>query len=510
MIKKILTLLFVLGLTINAYAAREYAQRYPTGTALEVYTPNNPPTPVAETDPVYSAWDKSTGISITESQISDFGTYLTAESDPYAVLLAGRSGGQTIKGGTGEGEDLSFWTNATGTVGSYFFTDLTDNGFVKTSGGTGLLSIDTNTYLTSEVDGSVTNELPIAGNLIDISGTPASTVDVDLTEAGDLTWGSGSASTMVHTYNLSGTDVTVTFASNKITFSGDLEVVGDLYVNDIYIDNYLATALTVGANGVGGTEGIITLDNGANPGTTATLSYTKWADLEAVTGIVKCNGSGDYSAAGAGDIPDLSATYLPLHSTADAVTNATLTTALTVNTGTLTLTANADNTSVLTIGSGAVSVSGSNTGDQTNISGNAATVTNGVYTTDIGSSVQAYNAYLTTGTIGITIDGGGSAITTGSKGFIYVPYACTISSATLLADQSGSIVIDVKKVAYGSFPTTSSITASAKPTLSSAQNSQDTTLTGWTTSVSAGDVLEFVVDSCTTTTRANLILKVAK
>jgi hypothetical protein len=144
------------------------------------------------------------------------------------------------------------------------------------------------------------------------------------------------------------------------------------------------------------------------------------------------------------------------------------------------------------------------------ITGNAATVTNGVYTTDIGSSVQAYNAYLTTGTIGITIDGGGSAITTGSKGFIYVPYACTISSATLLADQSGSIVIDVKKIAYGSFPSTSSICASAKPTLSSEQNSQDSTLTDWTTSISAGDVLEFYVDSCTTTTRANLILKVVK
>ncbi len=31
----------------------------------------------SETDPVFSAWDKSTGISITESQISDFGDYQT-------------------------------------------------------------------------------------------------------------------------------------------------------------------------------------------------------------------------------------------------------------------------------------------------------------------------------------------------------------------------------------------------------------------------------------------------
>lgn len=34
-----------------------------------------------ETDPVFNAWDKSTGISITESQISDFGTYEPADGN---------------------------------------------------------------------------------------------------------------------------------------------------------------------------------------------------------------------------------------------------------------------------------------------------------------------------------------------------------------------------------------------------------------------------------------------
>ncbi len=48
---------------------------------------------------------------------------------------------------------------------------------------------------------------------------------------------------------------------------------------------------------------------------------------------------------------------------AATVTNATFTTALTVDTGTLTLTADVANNSVLTIGAGAVSVSGANTGD---------------------------------------------------------------------------------------------------------------------------------------------------
>jgi hypothetical protein len=46
----------------------------------------------AEADPVFTAWDKSTGISITESQISDLGTYLTAETDPS---VAGAIGAHT-------------------------------------------------------------------------------------------------------------------------------------------------------------------------------------------------------------------------------------------------------------------------------------------------------------------------------------------------------------------------------------------------------------------------------
>ena len=41
---------------------------------------------INESDPVFSAWDKSTGISVTESQISDFGTYVEAETDPVFGL----------------------------------------------------------------------------------------------------------------------------------------------------------------------------------------------------------------------------------------------------------------------------------------------------------------------------------------------------------------------------------------------------------------------------------------
>lgn len=109
------------------------------------------------------------------------------------------------------------------------------------------------------------------------------------------------------------------------------------------------------------------------------------------------------------------------------------------------------------------------------------------------------------------IDGGGATITTGVKGYLRVPFACTIVSVTLLADQSGSIVIDVWKDTYANYPPVvgDSITASAKPTISSATKSEDTTLTGWTTSISAGDVLGFNVDSVTTLQRVTIQLKVS-
>jgi hypothetical protein len=109
-------------------------------------------------------------------------------------------------------------------------------------------------------------------------------------------------------------------------------------------------------------------------------------------------------------------------------------------------------------------------------------------------------------TVNFVIDGGGSAITTGTKGYLEIPFAATITAARLLADVSGSCVIDIFKADYSGLPPSSSICASAKPTLSSAQKSQDTTLTGWTTSIAAGDWLGYSVSSASTVTRVTVSL----
>lgn len=111
--------------------------------------------------------------------------------------------------------------------------------------------------------------------------------------------------------------------------------------------------------------------------------------------------------------------------------------------------------------------------------------------------------------VGAAIDGGGVAITTGAKkAYVTVPFDGTIVKWRILPDQSGSIVIDVWKDTYANFPPTvaDTITASDKPTLTTATKAEGTSLTGWTTSVSKGDVLEFNVDSVTTVTKVRLEL----
>lgn len=127
--------------------------------------------------------------------------------------------------------------------------------------------------------------------------------------------------------------------------------------------------------------------------------------------------------------------------------------------------------------------------------------------------LSALASDLSTASIGYAIDGGGQAIGTGVAGTgIRAPFACTITSVTLLADQTGSIVIDIWKAGYASYPPTvaNTICASAKPTISSGVKYTDSTLTGWTKAIAAGDVLYFNVDSCTSITALSITLNVTR
>lgn len=99
----------------------------------------------------------------------------------------------------------------------------------------------------------------------------------------------------------------------------------------------------------------------------------------------------------------------------------------------------------------------------------------------------------------------------GTIGYRFVPFDCTITSNRLIANASGSIVIDVQKATFPTVPTSAnSIAASARPTLSGAQTSQDTTLTGWTTTLTKGELMAFEIISVSGLKVASLILPVTR
>lgn len=114
-------------------------------------------------------------------------------------------------------------------------------------------------------------------------------------------------------------------------------------------------------------------------------------------------------------------------------------------------------------------------------------------------------------TITCVFDGQGTAPTAGTIRYLVCNASGTLIGWRIVGDVTGSAVVDVWKIAYGaSLPTVANtIAASAKPTLSSAKINKDDTLTGWTTSVTADDILGFKVDSASTLTTVTIELKLA-
>lgn len=112
---------------------------------------------------------------------------------------------------------------------------------------------------------------------------------------------------------------------------------------------------------------------------------------------------------------------------------------------------------------------------------------------------------------GITIDGGGSVPSTGFKGVFRPNYSGQITKTTILAsaplDTTGYAIIDIYKDSFANYrPTISDkITAATPPTLSGVASEQ-TTLTGWITSFSAGDVFGFDLTATGTLTKFTLIV----
>lgn len=140
----------------------------------------------------------------------------------------------------------------------------------------------------------------------------------------------------------------------------------------------------------------------------------------------------------------------------------------------------------------------------------------------LGSNVLSWDGSALTPTaltdnIEFVIDGGGSTIATGMKGYIEVPWDCTLTRATLLADQTGSVVVNIYKCSYSEFDAGAThpvvgdkITDTTPPSISSGVKSQDTVLAGWGKVLIAGDILAYNIDSVTSIQRVTVSLKVAR
>lgn len=114
-------------------------------------------------------------------------------------------------------------------------------------------------------------------------------------------------------------------------------------------------------------------------------------------------------------------------------------------------------------------------GDSSNRIADTAFVTNAVNSAiSTVFSGQALN-------IQFVIPGGGSVLGTGNKGWLAIPVTATIGTWAILADQAGTVTIDILR-ANNAFPQTSIIGGGNKPNLGAAQFSS-VAPSGWSSVV---------------------------
>jgi hypothetical protein len=112
--------------------------------------------------------------------------------------------------------------------------------------------------------------------------------------------------------------------------------------------------------------------------------------------------------------------------------------------------------------------------------------------------------------IGANITNAGDVIAVGQTGYVVCQCAGTITRWDIVADQAGLLTVDVWKAA-GNIPTNGNkISATAPIKLdngsgSNAQIATDSTLSGWTKTVAAGDVFGFYVSNTLTPTNVTKV-----
>jgi hypothetical protein len=114
-------------------------------------------------------------------------------------------------------------------------------------------------------------------------------------------------------------------------------------------------------------------------------------------------------------------------------------------------------------------------------------------------------------TFGVSLDGGGSPVSAGQKGYVTIPYACTITGWSLQADQPGNLAVEIdRKNAAIPAVTADSIVQTSPPALSGAQlrigRCESGDCAGWSVKITANDVIGFSENAAESVTRATLVV----
>jgi hypothetical protein len=113
-----------------------------------------------------------------------------------------------------------------------------------------------------------------------------------------------------------------------------------------------------------------------------------------------------------------------------------------------------------------------------------------------------------TRTINFVLDNGSFDITPGVKGSLGIDVSGRIESWTIVSEETGSIVIDIRKDRFDTYPDNlTSIVGSEYPRLIGQSKNRDESLSTWLTDIVAGDILDFRVISCTGITKCSLFLR---
>jgi hypothetical protein len=109
-------------------------------------------------------------------------------------------------------------------------------------------------------------------------------------------------------------------------------------------------------------------------------------------------------------------------------------------------------------------------------------------------------------------DGVGNPLVGGEAVTMRVPFAATIKSLTMLADDSpASTTIDIYKCAFSGYPDDlASIVGGTMPELAGAPSMEDTELTGWETTLEEGDVILCYIDTTDTIAKLSVILNIER